>query len=221
MEFQESSELTSFGFPRSRKAVWGITGGIGSGKSTVGQLVASHFGGRMVDADKIGHLALGDEGVKEKIVAWAGKELLDDKGNLARAQLASLVFPNPEKLRVYESIIHPWIRARLGTEIRKFNEDASLNLLVLDASLLWESGWHQSCWKILHVDVPLDERVRRVALTRGWTQEMLILRESVQMPLTLKAVMADYCVSNSGSMDLLHSHLGSLLTRVSTLGYLT
>jgi len=221
MVFQEQSELTCFGFPRSSKPIWGVTGGIGSGKSTVGQLVASHFGGRLIDADKIGHLALADEQVKEKIVAWAGGEILDEEGNLSRGRLASLVFPNPEKLRVYESIIHPWIRARLGSEIRKFHEEPSQKLLVLDASLLWESGWHQSCWKILHVEVPLQERVRRVALSRGWTEEMLILRESVQMPLTLKAVMADYCVSNSGSMSLLHSHLGSLLTWVSTLGHLT
>lgn len=220
MTLQKIPPDSVFGFPRTRKPVWGITGGIGSGKSTVGNLIATKLGGMVIDADRIGHFALFDPQIKEKIVNWGGEGLLEKNGELSRARLASLVFPNTEKLRAYESIIHPWIRQRLGEELRKFDEESPEKLLILDASLLWESGWHQSCCLILHVEVPFETRARRVQNNRNWTPEMLILRESVQMPLTLKASMADYCVSNSGSMSLLPSHLDSLLTRVTTLGHL-
>lgn len=210
--------VTSFGFPIASKPVWGITGGIGSGKSTVGKLLAQKLGGNVLDADHFGHFALRDPQVRDQVVSWGGVGLLDESGNLCRVKLGKLVFPNPEKLATYESIIHPWIRKRITEAIRHFEAQTEEKWLILDASLLWESGWHQSCLRIIHVESSFEERRKRVESTRGWTREMLILRESHQMPLTLKALMADYCVSNSGSLDLLVSQLDSLLTRVIPLG---
>ena len=87
-------------------------------------------------------------------------------------------------------------------------------LLILDASLLWESGWHRICGLILHLDAPLETKIQRVATSRAWNPEMLILRESLQMPLTLKALLADHCINNSGSLDQLNSQVDAFLLRL-------
>ena len=194
-----------------RKPIWGVTGGIASGKSTFARLISEKVGAKVLDADKLGHEALNDPEIIRRVISWGGDFVVGEDGNLSRSKIGAYLFPKREKLIEYESIIHPWIRQRLVREIQKFDEDSSEKLLVLDASLLWESGWHRSCSLILHLDAPLEIKLQRVITSRGWTPIMLNLRESLQMPLTLKALLADYCLTNSHSLDRLSSQVDALL----------
>lgn len=198
-------------FITPKKPVWGVTGGIASGKSTFARLLSEKTGARVLDADKLGHEALSDPDIIQSVKSWGGDAVLGDDGKLSRAKIGAYLFPKREKLVEYESIIHPWIRQRLIGEIQKFDEDSREKLLVLDASLLWESGWHRSCSLVLHLDAPLEIKLQRVVTSRGWTPIMLNLRESLQMPLTLKALLADYCLTNSHSLDRLSSQVDALL----------
>ncbi len=213
MNLSDPGPNSGFGKPfiLSKKPVWGVTGGIASGKSTLARILSEKTGAKVLDADKLGHEALFVPEIIQKVKAWGGDLLVGEDGNLSRAKIGAYLFPKKEKLIEYESIIHPWIRQRLINEIEKFDEDSSQKLLVLDASLLWESGWHRSCSLILHLDAPLELKLQRVVTSRGWTPIMLNLRESLQMPLTLKALLADHCLTNSYSLDRLSSQVDALL----------
>lgn len=198
-------------FITPKKPIWGVTGGIASGKSTFAQLLSAKTGAKVLDADKLGHEALNDPKIIDRVKSWGGENVVGEDGNISRAKIGAYLFPKREKLAAYESIIHPWIRQRLVREIQRFDEDSAEKLLILDASLLWESGWHRSCSLILHIDAPLEIKLQRVITSRGWTPIMLNLRESLQMPLTLKALLADYCLTNSHSLDRLNSQVDALL----------
>lgn len=213
MTLPSGQTAPDFGRPfiRSQKPIWGVTGGIASGKSTFARLLSEKTGARVLDADKLGHEALNDPEIISRVKSWGGDAVIGEDGNLSRTKIGAYLFPKREKLVEYESIIHPWIRHRLIREIQKFDEDSSERLLVLDASLLWESGWHRSCSLILHLDAPLEMKLQRVITSRGWTPMMLNLRESLQMPLTLKALLADHCLTNSHSLDSLSSKVDALL----------
>ena len=202
------------GFFKPNKPVWGITGGIGAGKSTLARILENRTGAKVLDADKVGHEALLDPEIVQKVKKWGQNAVLDEEGNLNREKIGKHIFPNKEKMSEYETIIHPWIGQRLIKELRKFEEDSLQMLLILDASLLWESGWHRICGLILHLDAPLETKIHRVATSRAWNPEMLILRESLQMPLTLKALLADHCINNSGSLDQLNSQVDAFLLRL-------
>ncbi len=202
------------GFFKPNKPVWGITGGIGSGKSTLAQILENRTGARVLDADKLGHAALLDPEIAQKVKIWGQNAVLDEEGKLNREKIGAYLFPNKEKMSEYETIIHPWIGQSLVRELRKFEEDSLQSLLILDASLLWESGWHRICDSIFHVDAPMETKIQRVATSRSWNPEMLNLRESLQMPLTLKAQLADHCINNSSSLDELNSQVDALLLRL-------
>ncbi len=202
------------GFFKPNKPVWGITGGIGAGKSTLARILENRTGAKVLDADKLGHEALLDQEIVQQVKKWGQNAVLDDEGNLNREKISAFIFPNQEKMGEYEAIIHPWIGRRLIQELRKFEEDTLQSHLILDASLLWESGWHRICDLILHLDTPLATKIQRVTESRKWNPEMLILRESLQMPLTLKALLADHCINNSSSLDQLNSQVDALLLRL-------
>jgi dephospho-CoA kinase len=198
--------------PASRPLVIGLVGGIGSGKSQVASLLAAH-GAQIIHADQLGHEALRDSAVREKVVAAWGDRILDGTGVVDRRALGAIVFTDPEERRRLEGIVHPWITARALSEVRNACAEPEIRLIVLDAPVLLEAGWGGYCDRLLFVDVPEEIRLRRLAETRGWTPQEVRARESAQLPLTEKRVRADDVVDNSASLDELERQVGALLLR--------
>lgn len=181
--------------------VIGVTGGIGSGKSTVSRLIAGEKG-LLIDADRLGHEALARPEIARHVAAEFGSGVLNGDGSVNRRALGNIVFESSERRIVLEKIVHPWIRQRIAGELLRGRASGQYSVVVLDAPLLLEGGWKEHVDSIIHVDAPFSLRLERVR-ERGWDEEMLKLRESAQLPLTDKLASADYIVDNSGGFESL------------------
>jgi dephospho-CoA kinase len=190
--------------------VVGLVGGVGSGKSRVAAAFAER-GARVVSGDDLAHEALRQPEVKEAIAARWGRGVFDERGEVARGRLAAVVFADPAERRALEGLVHPWIRERIRREVGEARRDPAVRLVVLDAAIMLEAGWHGVCDRLVFVDAPKEERLRRVAGQRGWTAADLEARERAQLPLTAKAARADHALDNSGSLEHLGRQVDDLL----------
>jgi dephospho-CoA kinase len=190
--------------------VIGLIGGIGSGKSKVAAVFAAR-GARVVSGDELAHEALRQPDIRARIAERWGKEIFDERGEVIRSRLAAVVFSDAAERRALEMMVHPWIRASIRRQVDDARRDAAVRLVVLDAAIMLETGWNEICDRLLFVDAPKDERVRRVADQRGWSAQQLETREKAQLPLTAKAARADHALDNSGSLDDLGRQVDDLL----------
>jgi dephospho-CoA kinase len=194
---------------RTSKAVIGLVGGIGSGKSLVARLLAER-GGFIIDADPIAHAALRDPAIRERVVARFGREVLGNDGEIERKKLAVPVFADENARRELESWVFPWVGKRAEELIRRANMDPAVKFIVVDAPVMLEAGWNRVADRIIYVDTPREVRLTRLA-QRGWTPEQISARERAQLSLTEKARRADAAVDNAGSSEATARQLDRIL----------
>ena len=146
----------------------GLTGGIGSGKSTVATLLAQH-GAAIVDTDLIARRLTLPGGAAISAIATAfGADLIDAGGALDRARMREIVFADPQKKRRLEAILHPLI----GIEADRQAGSAGASAVVFDVPLLVESGrWRARVDKVLVVDCSETTQIERAVSRSGWTAE--------------------------------------------------
>jgi dephospho-CoA kinase len=197
---------------RSRPVI-GLVGGIGSGKSRVSAALARH-GGLVISGDAVGHEALTDPALKERIVARWGPDMLGPNGQIDRAKLGAVVFADPAARRELEAIVQPWIGERLRAEIEKAQADPAVSFVVLDAAVMLEAGWGAAVDLLIYVHAPRAVRLARADEQRGWSAAEVAARERAQLPLTEKAARADVAVDNSGPPEQLEPQLDRVLERL-------
>ena len=204
--------------------VIGVTGGVGSGKSTVARMFGRR-GAVVLDADRITHeLMRPGTAVTRRIRARFGREVLTPKGGVDRRRMGARVFDSPARLKALTGIIHPAVRReiqkRLGRIRRKDPEAVGRSccrtrgtsgahppgggcpglVAVLDIPLLYESG-HYRPDVVVVVTAPLRAASRRLGRRSGWSLREVKRRSSFQMPLREKAGRADFVVHNGGSLQ--------------------
>jgi dephospho-CoA kinase len=189
----------------------GLTGGIGSGKSTVAALLARH-GASVIDTDAIARelTVVGGPAI-EPIRQAFGDAVIDSSGALNRAAMRALVFSDPQARRRLESILHPLIGQR--TEARA--AAAAGAVLVFDVPLLAESAhWRAKVAKVLVVDCEVATQVSRVVSRSGWTAEAVKLVISQQATREARRACADAVIYNESlSLDALEHEVGVLADR--------
>ncbi len=173
----------------------GLTGGIGSGKSTVAATLAE-LGALVIDADAISRevVAPGTEGLAAVVDAF-GEELLDADGALDRSALASVVFHDDEARRQLTAILHPRIGARTAEMVADATDDA---IVVHDVPLLVENAMGAAFALVVVVDAPVDVRVRRLADSRGMSHEDSRARMAAQADDEARRDAADVWIDNGG-----------------------
>jgi dephospho-CoA kinase len=181
----------------------GLTGGIGSGKSTVAGLLAAR-GARIVDADRIAREVVerGTPGL-EAVVAAFGDGVLTPEGALDRPALAAVVFADPDARRRLDGIVHPLVRARAGELVAAAPPDA---VVVQDVPLLVETGQAGSYDLVLVVQADLDTRVRRL-VGRGLSEDDARARIAAQATDEQRRAVADVVLDNSGSVEDLEAQV--------------
>ena len=204
------SKLRSPGSEPNRKPVVGLVGGIGSGKSQVAAAFAAR-GARIISGDELAHAALRQPEVKARIAERWGTSIFDERAEVVRSRLGAVVFANPAERQVLETLVHPWIRERIHRDVAAAQRDPEVRLIVLDAAIMLETGWNEICDRLVFVNAPREDRLRRVAGQRGWTESELDAREKAQLPLTAKAARADHALDNSGSLEELGARVDELL----------
>jgi dephospho-CoA kinase len=177
----------------------GLTGGIGSGKSTVAALLAEH-GAVIVDADRIARevVEAGTPGLAA-VVAEFGEQVLAADGSLDRPTLAAVVFADPAARARLDAVVHPLVRVRAAELVAAAPPDA---VVVQDVPLLVETGQAASYDLVLVVRADVEERVRRL-VGRGLTAEDARARIASQATDEQRAAVADVVISNDGGRDVL------------------
>lgn len=194
------------------KPVLGLLGGIGSGKSTVAAALVRR-GGRLISGDSLGHEALRQPEVRERVVGRWGPDVLGADGEVSRRKVAALVFADDGERRALESMVFPWIERRFREEIAAANADPEVAFVVLDAAIMLEAGWNNVCDRLVYVDAPRAVRLRRLAEQRGWSEREVQARERAQFPLTDKASRADFAIDNSDGPEAVLPQVDELLRR--------
>ncbi len=179
----------------------GLTGGIGSGKSTVARRLAQH-GAVIIDADVVARevVAPGTSGLRQ-VVATFGDGLLSPDGALDRAQLARLVFADPDDRRRLNAIVHPLVRAR--TEELTAAAPAAA-VVVNDVPLLAETGLAPAYQLVVVVQAPEQLRVARLVGERGMSAPDAQARVATQATEAERAAVADVLLDNTGSVAALY-----------------
>ena len=160
----------------------GITGGISSGKSTIGRMLAS-LGSEYIDADEMCHRLFLVQELKNKIVERFGNTVQDIYGKIDRSRLAEIVFQDKTCLDDLCSILHPIVVERIKSKITEIEKQGRRKAIVIDAALLEESDISLICDFIVFVNTSRDRRLERSKISRHWKEEELDKRERFQMAL--------------------------------------
>jgi dephospho-CoA kinase len=185
---------------QSRKPIVGLIGGLGSGKSLVAAEFAKH-GGLVISGDRLGHEALAEPEIRERIIARFGPDMVAVDGSIDRRKLGAKVFADAGERQALEALVHPFIGRRIKEEIEQANAAAEVAFIVLDAAIMLETGWNKVCDRLVYIHVPRAQRLARLARQRGWAEKEVAAREGAQISLTEKASKADFAVDNSGSVE--------------------
>lgn len=182
--------------------VIGLTGNIGSGKSTVALRMQS-LGAKIIDADQIAREVVqpGTPALQD-IASKFGPDVLDITGGLDRKKMASIVFADPQAIVILNQITHPRIIDEVKRKINKFNrevkKDAGSGVLVIDAPLLIEVGLDHIVDEIWVVKADRELQIARLAKRDGLTTEEALGRIAAQMPQEDKIKRAIRVIDNSG-----------------------
>lgn len=181
----------------------GITGGIGSGKSTVSELFTL-LGVPVYIADKESkRLTETSVVIKMQLIALFGEELYQN-GVLNKALLASHIFKDQEKLDKVNKIIHPIVGADFDQWVKS---NSNFDIVAQEAAILFESGFDKYVDKVITVYTPLEERVRRTMGRDGVTREKVLERIQNQMPDEKKVELSDFVIVNDGTISLIEQVL--------------
>ena len=185
----------------------GLTGGIGSGKSTVAGLLAAH-GAVILDADAFARDAVraGTEALAA-VVKRFGDEVVGPEGELDRARLASVVFADREALGDLEAIIHPEVRRMIADGIQSHLDTD--DVVVLVNPLLIEMGTHRDCDVVVVVSALPETQVAR-SVARGMDEADVRARLEAQLPLDDRARAADVLLDNEGTIEELETEVDVL-----------
>ena len=195
--------------------VIGLVGGIGSGKSAAASILAG-LGGFVLDADSIGHTLLEQSPARDRVLERFGENVLapyTEEGvrrPIDRKLLGTIVFSNPGSLRDLEAILHPLMRRTFEKAIARESRRKRAPLIVLDAAILYEAGWDTICDAVVFVDAPAEVRIARLEAARGWSAEVLAVREQSQGPAEEKRRQADHLLFNAGTLDQLQAEIKAL-----------
>jgi len=185
----------------------GLTGGIGSGKSTVARFLLK-LGAVVIDADAIVHeLQAAGSPVLSELADAFGSEIIDDTGALDRAALGAIVFRDAEKRALLGSILHPKVAAEMARRIESARESA-VELIVLDIPLLFEgreagtgAAAQMSFDATLLIYAPEPLQIERQMKRDGCDREESLRRIRAQLPIEKKKQMADFVIDNSGTPE--------------------
>ena len=193
--------------------VFGLTGGIATGKSTVADMIRDELV-PVFDADQTAReIVQPGKPAWKQIVEIFGREVLAADETLDRAKLAAIVFRDPEKRLRLEAVTHPRIRDSIGQRIL---EAAALgrDLAFVDAALMIETGWAKDFAGVVVVDCPPETQLKRVMARDKASEEDAKRRIAAQMPLAEKRAQATHVIDNGGSVEDTRRQVKALIAKL-------
>ena len=193
-----------------RKLIIGLTGAMGSGKSTVAAMLRKK-GAAVLDADKISHGCLKKQTpTYNKIKKAFGKEILAENGEINKKKLAEVVFSDKKSLRKLCGIIHPAVIKGIEQKAKKLAN----KVVVIDAPLLIEAGLTSQVDTLVVVAAKKDTCVKRSTRRLKITKQEARRRLAEQMPLSEKVKYADFVIKNDGGLNITSKQVQNLWKQV-------
>lgn len=193
--------------------VWGLTGGIACGKSTVAKMIEDE-GIPVFDADRIAReIVEPDQPGWKQIVAEFGEDVLAKDRSIDRAKLARIVFSDPEARRKLEAFTHPRIRDTIGQKILEA-AGAGKELAFVDAALMIETGWSHDFKGVVVVHCTPEQQLERLMKRDGMSEADAKKRVSAQMPLEEKKKAATHVILNDGNPVKTRRQVSDLLAKL-------
>lgn len=192
--------------------ILGVTGGVGSGKSTVLDILKTEYDAEIVVMDEIG-IKLMQQGniCYNSIVNYFGSDILMENGDINRNILAEYVFNNQVELNVLNGIIHPAVKEYCNQKIQLNREGKGKEILVLESAILFEANYEQYCDVVWFVYVNNDIRIKRLIDTRGYSLEKINSIMINQKSDEEFEKLADYKIDNSGSIEKTHEQIKTVM----------
>ena len=191
----------------------GLTGGIASGKSTVAAML-SKYDNEIIDADEIAREVVlpGTVGLS-KVVAEFGPQILEEDGSLSRAELAKLVFEDPEERLALEGILHPLIRARTLERISQSKSD----IVIYIVPLLVEAKVDYPFDLVVTIEAGSENQIKRLVENRGMSTEDAIARIAAQATEPERVARADVRIDGALSLTDLETEVSKLRNQMQAL----
>lgn len=188
----------------------GLTGGIGSGKSSVAKLLRSK-GFAVLDADEVARRAV-EPGTPafNRVIQTFGQKFLSPDGSLDRKSLGNFVFQNKTRLEELEQILHPAIRQEIKEQATLLEQQGH-SLIFYDVPLLYEKNMESQFETVIVVDAPLEIRIERVMKRDNLRRELIEQRIAQQKPLEEKVKQAHFVIDNSKDEKWLEQKLNEVL----------
>ena len=189
--------------------VIGLTGGIGSGKSTVSHFLAE-LGAVIIDADEVGHEAFKpDTEIWREVVAAFGRRILAPKGDIDRKKLGRIVFGNSEALARLNQIMHPRMYDMVKAQLEEYRRQG-VDVVVLEAPLLLEAGWTPLVDEVWVTVASESTVVRRTKERTGLSEPQILARIRSQMSSAERVKHADAVINNDADLDELRAGVEEL-----------
>ncbi len=198
--------------------VVGLTGGIGSGKTTVSNMFAT-LGVPVIDTDLISReIVEPHQPALQKICHEFGAEMLTDDGHLNREALRNLVFSQPEKRNKLETILHPRIKNEVKRRIQQMEANPTTPYCIVVIPLLVESGWGDLVNRVLVVDATEETQIQRTTQRDGLSSTQLKAILSSQVKRRTRLEVSDDVIDNSGNLAVLENQVAQLHKKYHALG---
>lgn len=200
-------------YPLSRMDVYGLTGGIGSGKSAAAELFEDH-GIPVVSADELSRVVVtpGSEGLNAVVAAF-GDGVLDAAGELDRRKLGAIIFKDPAQRQRLESILHPRIRDRFQDVLTMLKATGHA-LVIYEVPLLFETGLDKQVKAVILVTAPEPVRIARVMARDRLTEADVRARLAAQMDDATRRARSHFVLENDGDLAHLKAQVDALLPKL-------
>jgi dephospho-CoA kinase len=180
--------------------VIGLTGGIGSGKSTVARILEEQ-GAHVLSADLIGHeVYLPGRPAYREIIEAFGKEVVADDGTIDRKKLGAIVFSDPRHLRKLNTITHPRMKGMIREKLAELKR-SGVRVAVLEAALLFDAGWDDLADEVWVTVVPPEIAAKRSAARSGLSEQEVMERIKTQMSNEERVRRAQVVISTEGGLE--------------------
>ena len=192
----------------------GLTGGIGSGKSTASKFFES-FGSFVINADEEAkNLLSSSETVQHELISEFGTDIIDVSGQINKTKLARVAFQDEEHQQRLNSVIHPYIYNIIDDQFNQILNEGKFDIFVVDGALIFESGYDVHMDYIIVVTALLKNRMERALARETLSREEILKRIDLQWPEEEKVNLADFVIHNDGSENELKKNVKNLIKKL-------
>ena len=192
----------------------GLTGGIGSGKSTASQHFSS-LGAYVINADEEAkNLISTNETVQNELIAEFGTDIIDGTGSVNKKKLARIAFQDQDHQQRLNSVVHPYIYNLIDKEFNQVLNVGKYDIFIVDGALIFESGYDVHLDYVIVVTAQLKHRMERALGRETLSREEILKRIEFQWPEKEKVNLADFVVHNDGTEKELHKNIEGLVKKL-------